>query len=289
MPSKDHEERINRVVHAIHRDICAPLRARDLARVAAWSEQHFHRVFASVVGEPLHAYIRRTRLEHAASQLMFMPDRPIEEVAERCGFRSVSSFTRAFRSYFGAPPGRWRGAERPVARAWLSDSEIAAGAARISDDRLPPVRLVEREPQVVAYRRHKGYGRSIGDAWHYLQAWCSAEGRPFAPQIGLHHSNPAWVPLEDCRYVACVGIDRPVLRRVGVSSMTVPGGLHARFRLRGRYGELLPWLTRVLEEWLPGSGLRLATTPAFVEYHRNHFLTDDERFDVDLFLPVHFH
>ncbi len=71
--------------------------------------------------------------------------------------------------------------------------------------------------------------------------------------------------------------------------MTLPGGLHARFRLEGVYGELLPWLTRILEEWLPRSGLKMATTPAFVEYRKNHFLEPDEKFDADLFLPVSFY
>jgi AraC family transcriptional regulator len=289
MGTSDQEERINRVLYAIHQDISAPLRARDLARLAAWSEQHFHRVFARVVGEPVHAYIRRTRLEQAANQLMFTPDRAIEDIAADCGFRSLSSFSRAFREYFAISPGRWRKADRPIVRPWLSDPEIAAGYRRIRQYPLPPARLIEREPQPLAYVRHSGYGRSISNAWLYLKAWTNAGDRPFAPQIGLHHSNPAWVPLAKCRYVACIGIDSPVLRRAGVSTMTLPGGLHARFRLQGIYGELLPWLTRILEEWLPGSGLKMATTPAFVEYRRNHFLEPDEKFDVDLFLPVSFY
>lgn len=289
MVAVEHEERINRVLYAIHSDISAPLHARRLAEVAALSQHHFQRVFAKVVGEPVHQYIRRTRLEHAANQLMFMPERSVEDIAARCGFRSLSSFSRAFRVYFGTPPGKWRRAERSVDRPWLSDPEIAAGAARIAQCAMPQATLVEREPLAVAYRRHTGYDRTIGNAWRYLQAWARTEQRPFAPQIGLHHSNPAWVALSDCRYVACVGIDRPVVRRAGVSAMTLPGGLHARFSLQGRYGELLPWLTRILEEWLPESDLRLATTPAFVDYRRNHFLEPDEKFDADLYLPVLFY
>ena len=71
--------------------------------------------------------------------------------------------------------------------------------------------------------------------------------------------------------------------------MTLPGGLHAGFDVAGRYGELLPWLSRVLAEWLPQSGLKLRTTPAFVEYRRNHFLAHAERFEATIQLPVAFY
>ena len=71
-PSLNHQtSRINDVLYFIHSDISAELPARKLAEIAAYSEQHFHRVFKSVVGESVHQYIRRSRLEFAANQLMF--------------------------------------------------------------------------------------------------------------------------------------------------------------------------------------------------------------------------
>ncbi|GAL11556.1 transcriptional regulator AraC family [Vibrio astriarenae] len=63
--------RINDVLFYIHQDIGRELSAKELADVAAYSEQHFHRIFKDVVGESIHQYIRRTRMEYAANQLMF--------------------------------------------------------------------------------------------------------------------------------------------------------------------------------------------------------------------------
>jgi AraC family transcriptional regulator len=68
--------------------------------------------------------------------------------------------------------------------------------------------------------------------------------------------------------------------------MMLPGGLHAAFELKGKYGELLPWLSRVQDEWLPASGFKMSTTPAFVQYRKNHFLEEDETFELSLFLPI---
>lgn len=287
MPSTQQISRINDVLYEIHRDIAAELSAQKLAKIAAYSEQHFHRTFHKVVGEPVHQYVRRTRLEHAANQLMFDANRSIIDIAAKCGFVSLSSFGKAFKATFAVTPGQWRALEQSTELPpYLQDLEIAAGFDRIQACPLPVVDFIELPDQAVAYVRHQGYGRSIRQAWQKLQVWAAAQGRPCVDQIGLHHSNPAWVPLDQCRYVACMAIDEPVLKRGLVNSLTIPGGLHASFRLTGKYGELLPYISKVLMQWLPDSGFRARTTPAFVRYHKNHFLRADERFDVTFYLPI---
>ncbi|BBB26187.1 AraC family transcriptional regulator [Amphritea japonica] len=280
------DARINDVLYYIHRDLSAPLTGAVLARVAAYSEQHFHRVFQRVTGESLHRYIRRIRLEQAANLLMFEPDSPVRDIALKSGYSSLASFTRIFGEQFGISPGRWRHQETPQMLPYNTDPEIAAGAKRIAGYPLPVPDLLELPDQPVAYIRHLGYGRSIKTAWQILQAWAVAEGRPFGPQIGLHHSNPALTPLDQCRYVACLGIDRPISRRGLVNSLVIPGGLHARFRFSGQYGDLLPWITRLQNEWLSHSGLKAGVTPAFAEYQRNQFIDAQEHFELCYYQPV---
>ncbi|EID7738138.1 GyrI-like domain-containing protein, partial [Vibrio parahaemolyticus] len=60
------------------------------------------------------------------------------------------------------------------------------------------------------------------------------------------------------------------------------------FRLTGVYGELLPQLSMVLEKWLPNSGFKQRSTPAYVHYLKNHFLSHDEAFELDFYLPISF-
>ncbi len=88
--------------------------------------------------------------------------------------------------------------------------------------------------------------------------------------------------------MACLEIDEPLKVRGVVNQMTIPGGLHAVFRLRGVYGELLPQVSKIFEKWLPNSGYKLRSTPAYVHYHKNHFLNEDERFEIDFYLPISF-
>jgi len=281
--------RINDVLYFIHKDISQTLLAKDLAAVAAYSEQHFHRVFKQVVGESVHDYIRRARLEFAANQLMFDAGASILDVATKCGFASLSSFSRAFKSVFGVAPGAWRKLEtQNTAKPYLQDAEIAQSYQRLQNLALPKFELLELPPRHVAYVRHQGYDRSIKLAWQTLLAWARQEQRDFSGQFALHHSNPAWVELSQCRYVACIAIDTPLQRRGIVNSLTIPGGLHGVFKLQGKYGELLPQLSHILENWLPASGFKMSSTPAYVRYHKNHFLAEDEKFELEFYLPLTF-
>ncbi|MEF1338893.1 AraC family transcriptional regulator, partial [Vibrio rotiferianus] len=51
--SQQQVSRINDVLFYIHQDISRELSAKELADVAAYSEQHFHRIFKDVVGESI--------------------------------------------------------------------------------------------------------------------------------------------------------------------------------------------------------------------------------------------
>jgi AraC family transcriptional regulator len=292
MPTSQQISRINDVLFTIHQDITQPLTAKSLANIAAYSEQHFHRLFQQVVGESVHAYVRRTRMEFAANQLMFDTKASVLNISIKSGFLSVSSFSRAFKATFLMSPGQWRHRDEPHQgphlqnKPYLVDKEIAQAYERIHQLALPCENLVELPSRHVAYVRHLGYGRSIRSAWQVLQAWASAEQRDFSQQFGLHHSNPAWVALDQCRYVACLAIDKPIQHRGIVNSLTIPGGLHAVFKLTGKYGELLPQLSNILERWLPASGFKMQSTPAYVYYYKNQFLSEDEQFELDFCLPI---
>ena len=287
--------RINETLFAIHGDLAHPWTAQELAGVAAYSPHHFQRVFKSVTGENLNIYLRRTRLEKAANLLIYHPDISILEIAQKCGFQSPASFTHRFKEWFGDTPKHWRngGYEQFTQRVTEShqDEEVLA-KLKLQNikhrDEFNGIKIVTREPTRVAYVRHQGYNRSISQAWRKLVAWAESEDLLWQQQemIGLYHSNPNIVPLPQCRYVACIQVPNDVWRHQEIGIMTIPGGLHAQLAVSGHYGDLLPVLHRVLHFWLPHSGYRLALTPAFVSYQRNQFLQTDDRFELELYLPV---
>lgn len=287
--TSQHLTRINEVLFYIHQDISRELSAKELAGIAAYSEQHFHRIFKQVVGESVHRYICRARMEYAANKLMFDPRSSVLEIANSCGFSSASSFNKAFKAIFHMSPSGWRAHDSKVAdKPYLKDAEIAAGYRNVAKKQMSRPKIIEVPERFVAYVRHTGYNRSIRNTWLILKAWAEAEHRDFSTQFGLHHSNPCWIELEHCRYVACIEINKPIQRRSIVTQLVIPGGLHAVFPLEGKYGELLPQISLILEDWLPKTAFKLRSTPGYVRYTKNHFLDEDERFELEFYLPISF-
>ena len=88
---REYERRVNRVMDYVQAHLADELTLEKLAAVAAFSPFHFHRVFAAITGETLSDFIRRIRLERAASALGLLHDTSVLEIALRYGFSSAAT------------------------------------------------------------------------------------------------------------------------------------------------------------------------------------------------------
>jgi AraC-like DNA-binding protein len=70
------------------------------------SRSPFAARFTALVGQPPMAYLKRWRLQLAATLLR--QNAALSSVAERVGYESTPAFSRAFTRFFGVPPGRYR-------------------------------------------------------------------------------------------------------------------------------------------------------------------------------------
>lgn len=80
---------------------------RRLADVAAMSPFHFHRCFTQAFGETPLGYLQRRRLERALSLLHLGAS--VTEACAVVGYRSLGSFSAAFRKRFGLSPSTVKG------------------------------------------------------------------------------------------------------------------------------------------------------------------------------------
>ena len=101
----------------IDRDYARELDVAKLAREAHASSGHFARSFKRAFGEAPHQYLRRRRIERAA-ELLRGTDLSVTEVSLEAGFKSLGSFSSAFRALINESPAayaqRWRDARAPV-------------------------------------------------------------------------------------------------------------------------------------------------------------------------------
>jgi AraC-like DNA-binding protein len=90
----------------------APWRVADLARRCRLSPDHFTRCFTRLLEQSPQRFLLEVRLQAAATALLAGEGEPIKQVAERAGYASVHSFTRAFSRLFGVSPAVFRRFQR---------------------------------------------------------------------------------------------------------------------------------------------------------------------------------
>ncbi|MFW5860333.1 MAG: helix-turn-helix domain-containing protein [Planctomycetota bacterium] len=91
----------------VHERLHQGVNIADLAAAYGYSVSYFTACFKQQTGMRPGAFIRNCRLREAA-RLLASEDLPLAQVAARCGYRSRTSFTRAFTQRFLASPNEWR-------------------------------------------------------------------------------------------------------------------------------------------------------------------------------------
>lgn len=72
-----------------------------------------HQGFRQMYGTGIKEYEIRKRLE-AAATLLQEDELTMQQIAEKCGYSSQSSFVRAFKDVHGITPGQWRNQHVPL-------------------------------------------------------------------------------------------------------------------------------------------------------------------------------
>ncbi len=109
--SRQNRNRFSQTILELAREIREnPAVTYDFRRIASRlgiSYDHFRFLFHELCGCPLHEFCLTARLD-AALEMLSTGVESIKEIADRCGFRDASDFTRFFRKRIGCPPSAYR-------------------------------------------------------------------------------------------------------------------------------------------------------------------------------------
>ena len=248
-----YSNRLNRVLNYAHANGHRTLRLEHLADRANLSKFRFARVFHDCVGESPVRFLRRIRLEKAASLLKHEGQYSVSDVASRCGFSTPQLFSRVFGDRFGVSPNQFRidhfdRMEDRSSTGYVNairnnfNDICAATNASITDDQIDVVNLL---PTTVAYVRSIGsYGgcRNIGDAMVSIRKWAEQHELWTANSkiIGISWDYSSITPAGLCRYDAGVTVPSVFRSCRDVSMQTIPGGIYATAKFPYRRPSDLP-------------------------------------------------
>jgi AraC family transcriptional regulator len=293
--SVDYIARVNRAIDHVVRNLARPLNLAQVSEAACFSSFHFHRVFSALMGETLHQFVKRQRLERALFLMSHAPRRSLTDVALDCGFASSSDFSRSFKQRYGVAPRvfdleSFRSARREEFERVLSSQDGTLRFTALPAGQNPDgfeVKLHDLPARTVAYIRVLAPYREgvVQAACERLLAWATERRLADGQWLGYMWDEPELVALANCRYdVALVVEDVAPDGEVGrfdfppmrVAEVIVSGDLAIEERA-------IDWLYKT---WLPSSGYVPDDQPAFEAWIGRPFAHGRDHFEIAVQLPV---
>jgi AraC family transcriptional regulator len=298
-----YEAAVRRAAERVAADLDRALDLQALAREAALSPLHFHRIFRGMLGEtPLELH-RRLRLERAASALA-STGAPITDVAFSAGYETHESFTRAFREHYACSPTEFRrrrqsdpaSCGRPPQIELPARSGIHFDAARAA---VTPIRFVieggdmdvtiKEMPELrVATVSHRGPYNRISEAFARL-GQLAAGAHLFGPEsamLAIYHDDPETTPEPELRSDAAIVVSRDAKIPADMGELRLPAGRYACTTHFGPYERLGDAWARLMGEWLPKSGLRIADGMSYEIYRNTPAEVPKAELRTELYVPL---
>lgn len=291
---------VNKALQFIDVNLDQELTLEIVAAVACYSPFHFHRIFKTLTHETLNGYISRKRIEKAASVLLHRKEVTVTEISSQYGFNSNSSFTRAFRKFYGVSPSMFRlqragqfskiGEVDSNMRQAYKDLETyfcdmnnlknwIEMNAKIEIKEMPELKL--------AYVTSIGHDR-IASAYESLVKWARPKGLLDATDtklVTIYHDSFKITAPEKVRISACITLNTPFNVSAEVGLTTIEKGrcivASAELELKN-FGDA--W--KGLFVWMAENGYKKADRNPFEVYHNDYRTHPERKCVIDLCIPI---
>jgi AraC family transcriptional regulator len=290
--NKEYAQRINRVIDYLSGNLDRQVKLEELARVACFSEFHFHRIFGAVSGETLNTFTNRLRLEKAARLLRYS-DQSLTDIALDCGFSSSTTFSRAFRSVYDISPSQFRKSgeikKSKICKELFSAEEYLLPMSTEEKRAAFPVKLIDVPERQVAYIRvtNSFEGDRVIAAFKKMIEWAKSQNIFWQGILfGMSVDDPHVTPKHLYRYEVCLASSFPFECMEGMSKLKMPAMRYAVTKVSGDIRKVATAWDYLYRGWLIHSAYEPEHAPALEIFLNKDNATDWSHFELELCLPV---
>lgn len=276
--------RMNSAIDYIESNLTGAIDMGEVARSACCSEYHFTRMFSFITDVPLNEYIRRRKLTLAGFELK-NSDIRIIELANKYGYDSPNSFTRAFQKMHGVTPSEAR-----VPGVELKSFAPISLLITIKGGEGLNYRIVEEASSTLFGVAHI---TKVPEAYETIPSFINKceEERITNKIVEVGHGNDnTWLKsvlydLDDGMFKYMLCLDMP---HGGVSAefeiVVIPQKTWAVFPMVIEKPEdsIISIWKRIFSEWFPNSGYELDLGPR----QERCYLSEDGKVVVEAWVPV---
>lgn len=275
-----YQQRLHLIVEYIHNNLDSRIDIKTLAEISCFSPFHFHRISRALLGEPIGAYISRTRLEAAAKMIRYTTV-SVEEIAYSVGYETPSSLSKAFKNHFGSSPSNYRKDKNYTIKSKNSMETTV---------QIKKPKIVNTEDKNCIYYRLQGAYQTLdyGLAWATL--WNEVKAQKLftagMEHIGLPHDDPNVTEDDKIRYDACLVIHKDAKSSGEIGTKKLKGGTFAIFHYQGSYANLPQVYNHIFNEWLMDNEYELRDESVREKYLNNPEKTEEAKLKTEIYLPI---
>ena len=298
--AKENIARLNVAIQFIEENLETKLNLLIIAEKAHFSPFHFHRLFSVIVGETVNNFIIRKRIEKAASYLLHQKEKSITEVTEAVGFGNLSSFSKAFKKFYGISPNQFK-EESPDKFSKICKTESKKGQVKVTFEQYicsinnaldwlqmnakTEVKIVDKLN--LAYISHKGKIEDTALAFDKLVKWAGPKGllNNKTKMVAIYHDSPKITDPNNIRTSACIVLDKPLKTEGEVNLRTI----EATKCIVSRFEITLSEFQQAWESsfvWMVENGYKKSEVNPFDIYYNNAAEHPENKFIVDLCIPI---
>ena len=278
----------NDIMYYIYTHIETNIDIEELSIDLEISKFHMHRVFKEIFGRNIYESIKSIRLQKASNLLLTNRYSTISSIVNSCGYSSQSSFIKIFKDRFGMSPKEWKnGGYKEYSHEIIKQSTFAM-KSKANFDNITPT-IVKMKAIESYYIRNRGYNKNIEETWQKLQTWVLTNNIKQYKRAALFHDNPTITPLDECQYIACIIVDDDKnIKSDRIPKFKIAEGVYAKFDLKVKNEDLLPFIQWVYHEWLPRSDYETTTKPSFAIYESVDFIKLDNEYDFSFYVSINY-
>jgi AraC family transcriptional regulator len=302
--SNEYIKRIDRVIDHLRSHLDQSFKLEELARIACFSDFHFHRIFGAMIGETLNSFTNRLRLEKAA-RLLRRSSQSATDVALECGFSSSATFSRAFSKAYNVSPSEYRKTGKfknsKICKELFPKHEYVLPMTEKEKEAAFPIEIKKFPAWDVAYIRvsNSFEGDRVLQAFRKIIAWAKSQKiYDKGTLFGMSIDDPSVTPKHLYRYEACFASSSPFDCTEDISKTKIPSRAYAVTRIHGDIRRSATAWDYLSGDWLIKSDYEPEHAPGFeiilnkeeaeigLAVTATTLSLDWSKFELDLCLPI---
>lgn len=297
--SNEYLHRIHIVQDYIEKHLKGLILLDDLTYISGFSKYHFHRIFKSIIGEPISHYINRIRLEKSAFLLIHRKDMNITDIAYYIGFTDSSAYSRAFKNYYNISPAVYRKNYSKNCKEPFKISKYNEAVSKIqSKNSVKPIdsniEIVELNNVKAIYVRYIGRYENLKNVYPSLikslfkYAVKSEINIQNSKLLTIYHDNPEFTGKDQLRTSICLTIpyNESLHENDNVGIIILPSCKYAVGHFYIFQNEYSSAWDYMYEKWLTNTEYFPYDSYPFEVYLNNPKTDPLHKHMVDIYIPI---